>query len=150
MSVSDPGSPSPRNSLYSLASVGGVLLGAFLLAGASGHFAAVWPVLAGETNLSADQRFSLVLPGVVLLASGLIDIGLCRALWTGTSWALALALAVTVVAAIYFGYLLNRGVPDHPIGVFLALVSSYVLLLGAIRLGLTWPADVGGLDNRGS
>ena len=128
-----------RNSLYSLASVGGVLLGAFLLAGAYGHFEAVWPMI--DSGADSKRRIALLLPGTVLLVTGLVNVGLCWTLWIGRHWSLHLALALNSLATIYIGYLLYRGVvPDHPIGIFLALVSSYVLLLGAIRAGLTWPA----------
>ncbi len=73
--VFDPGSQSSRNSLYSLASVGGVLLGFFLLAAAYGHFAAVWPAIDSEAAASDYSRFALLLPGLILATTGLIDIG---------------------------------------------------------------------------
>ncbi len=139
MSDSSPEHMPARNSLYSLASVGGVLLGAFLLAGAYGHFEAVWPIVGGDRE--PERRVALMLPGAVLLFTGLLNIGLCRALWIGAGWSLQLALAGNSLTAIYLGLLLYRSVvPDHPIGVFLALVSSFVLILAAIRVGLTWPA----------
>ena len=141
MSVSEAGNESQRNSLYSIAAVGGILLGAFLLAGAYGHFAAVWPGVTGEPDAATRERFSLLFPGIVLAATGVVNVALCRALWTGTYWALQLALAMNLLAAVYLGYLLTRGVPGHPIGEFLAVVLSYVVLLGAIRMGLIWPGS---------
>lgn len=148
--VSDPGKrPShispPRNSLWSLASGGGLLLGLFLLFAAYGHFTAVWPAIDSGTGSSGSSRFSLLLPGLFLVITGLIDIGLCRVLWIGMRWALHLALVFNVLAAMYLAYLLlSQGAPDHPIGPFVGLVSSYIILLAAIRLGLVWPAVDGG------
>ena len=130
---------SPNNSLYKLASVSGVLLGAFLLAGAYGHFAAVWPEV--NDGIGSARRIALLFPGTVLLVTGLANIGSCMALWTGKRWPLLPGLALNALAMVYLGYLLYQDVaPDHPIGIFLALVASYVLLLGAITAGLTWPA----------
>ena len=124
-----------------LASGGGLLLGAFLLLAAYGHFSAVWPAVEAAMGRSEDSRYSLLLPGLLLVFTGLINISLCRALWTGTRWALHLALFFNTLAAMYFVYLLvSQGAPDHPIGPFVAMVSSYLILLGAIRLGLVWPA----------
>lgn len=138
--VSDPETQPARNSLHRLASGGGVLLGVFLLTGAFGHFVAVWPAFNAGVIASDNSRVALLLPGLMLAATGLLNIGLCRALWTGTMWSLQLALLFNGVTAVYLAYLLIHGVPDHPIGLFLALVSSYVLVLGAIRVGLVWPA----------
>ncbi len=126
----------PRNLLHRLASIGGALLGAFLVAGALGHFTAIWPVLSTD-----GSRFDLLLPGLMLMTTGLLDIALCQPLWKGTSWSLKLALGANACTTMYLAYLLNQGVPDHPIGAFLALVSSYVILLAAIRVGLVWPAN---------
>lgn len=138
MPISDV-SHAPRNTLHSLVAVGGVLLGVFLLAGAYGHFAAIWPTLGDAARASLGERFGLLKPGLILLAAGLVDIGVCQALWKARNWALQLALAVNVVVMIYLGWLLAKGVPGHPIGLFLGLVSSYVVLLLAIRAGLVWP-----------
>lgn len=131
-----------HNSLYRLASAGGMLLGFLLLFAAYGHFSAVWPVVGSDTGSAEDNRFALFLPGLLLVITGLVDIGLCRALWLGMTRALYLALVFNLLAAIYFVYLmLTQGAPDHPIGPFVAMVSSYIILLIAIRLGLVWPAD---------
>ncbi len=139
--VFDLGNQSSRNSLYNLASVGGVLLGFFLLAAAYGHFAAVWPAIDSEAAASDYSRFALLLPGLILATTGLIDIGLCRVLWIGMNWALQLALVFNALVVMYLVYLLlSPAVADHPIGPFVAMVSSYTILLGAIRIGLVWPA----------
>jgi|GEM_PF-1754121 len=131
-----------RNALYRLASGGGLLLGLFLLGAAYGHFAAVWPVIDGSKDPSGSSRLSLLLPGLLLATTGLINIGLCRVLWIGMRWAVNLALVSNVLTAMYFIYLLvSQAAPNHPIGPFVALVSSYIILLVAIRLGLVWPAS---------
>ncbi len=140
MSVSDLVGHSPRNALYPLAAVAGALLGALLLAGASGHFLAVLPSLDRVPALSLADRFALLLPGAILLSAGLVNLALCWQLWTGKAWSVRVALVANLVAVGYFAYLFGRGVPDHPIGTFLAAGTSYVLVLLAIRLGLTWPA----------
>ncbi len=139
--VSDFDKRPSRNSLYSLAAIGGVLLGLFLIAAAYGHLSAVWPSIDSGMSASGNSRFVLLLPGLLLATTGLINIGLCRVLWIGMSWALQLALVSNVLAGAYFTYLLlSQEVPDHPIGHFVAMVSSYIILLGAIRFGLVWPA----------
>ncbi len=136
MSGFDSVSHTPRNLLHRLASVGGALLGVFLVAGALGHFTAIWPAISSD-----GSRFDLLLPGLVLMTTGLFNIALCQVLWKGISWSLKLVLGANACTAIYLAYLLNHGVPDHPIGFFLALVSSHVVLLAAIRVGLVWPAN---------
>ncbi len=141
MSVSSLVRRSPRNALYPLAAAVGVLLGALLLAGASGHFAAIWPTLDRVPALTTAERFALLLPGSILLGTGLVNIAICWALWTGRYWSVPVALAANLIAAGYFAYLFSRGVPDHPIGLFLASAASHVLILAGIRLGLTWPAS---------
>ena len=140
MSGSDMPGGSPRNGLHGLAAAGAVLLGLFLLAGAGGHIVAVWPVLDSDIGASFAKRFAVLLPGLVLLAGGMINLVFCWPLWAGTRWALHASIAGNLINAIYFGWLLARGVPEHPIGLFLAAVASYLLLLGAIRAGLVWPA----------
>ena len=136
-----PHDSSPRNALWRLASGGGVLLGCFLLLAAYGHFSAVWPSIQSDAGLSGSGRFSLLLPGLLLIITGLIDIALCRVLWMGIRWALYPALVFNALAVIYLVFLmLSQSAPDHPIGPFVALVSSYIILLLAIRFGLIWPA----------
>jgi len=140
MSAFNAATELPGNGLYRIAGASGGLLGVFLLAGAFGHLAAVWSPTLGEGNLRGLRAFLLLLPGFVLVISALTNLLTCRALWAGTQWALRLALIVNVVAAIYFAYLLQRGIPNHPIGFFLAFVAIQVIVLGAIPAGLTWPA----------
>ncbi len=130
-----------RNSLFRLAAAAGLLLGVFLLMGASGHFAAVGFGPGGELQGSFGKRFALVLPGLILAGTGLVNIGVCRALWSGAAWSLHLALLCNGVAAMYLLYLMSTDLPGHPVGEFLALVSSHIVLLSAIRLGLVWPAE---------
>jgi len=144
MSVFNSVNQSTRNSLYSLASVGGALLGIFLIGGAYGHFAAVWPAADDAIHVADKNRFALLLPGLVLVVTGLINVGLCRVLWTGVSWSVQLALFINLFASIYLAYLMSTDIPNHPIGLFLALVSSQGLLLCAIRFGLVWPATDSG------
>ena len=136
MSDSESISQPRRNHLHALAAVGGLVMGVFLLLGAYGHYAAVWPMLDAPLD---EGRFRLLLPGLMLALPGVINIVVCRAVWVGARWSVNLSLAANILAAVYLGYQLFRGVPGHPIGLFLALVSSYTLLLVAIRLGLVWP-----------
>ncbi|MFK8030488.1 MAG: hypothetical protein AB8G18_09635 [Gammaproteobacteria bacterium] len=141
--VSESLGTSSRNSLYSLAAAGGALLGLFLVGAAGGHFTAVWPAVGSGSELSAGSRFALLLPGLILALTGLVNIVLCRVLWMGVSWALILVLLCNSLAVMYLVYLmLSEVAPNHPIGIFTALVSSYVVLLVALRMGLVWPAVV--------
>lgn len=137
---------SPGNALYRLVAASGGLLGLLLVAGASGHMTGVWPMLFGNGNgmdngnLQYLRVFLLLLPGVILALTAAINALVCYPLWVGTQWALRLALSVNVLAAIYFTYLLQCGIPDHPIGFFLAFIAGQVIVLGAIQAGLRWPA----------
>lgn len=140
MSVSDQIQNPPPNMLPRLASVAGVLLGLFLMLGAYGHFAAVWPTLADSADATIFKRFVLIVPGAVLVLTGAINIGFCRLLWTSVAWTLKLALVFNMATVIYLTYLLTTDITGHPIGLFLALVSSHALVLGAISMGLAWPA----------
>ncbi|MEM1439637.1 MAG: hypothetical protein AAF545_00370 [Pseudomonadota bacterium] len=140
MSVSSLIKQSPRNALYPVAAVCGLLMGALLLAGAWGHFAATWPVLNGEPQPVLRERLAIMLPGVILLVSGMINVAVCAVLWLGKRWSLQLAIAANLIAVGYFAYLFSRGVPGHPIGLFLGFTTSYLMLLTGLRLGLTWPA----------
>lgn len=81
----------------------------------------------------------LLMPGALLTFTGMVNFILSRALWTQARWALHGALVTNVLAIAYFSYLLGTGVPNHPIGLFLALVSSDTAMLVAIRCGLVWP-----------
>ncbi|MEO1575501.1 MAG: hypothetical protein AAFU65_11145 [Pseudomonadota bacterium] len=137
MSASD--AVPPPNRLYRVAAVSGALLATFLLLGASGHFAAIWSRLVGPEAASMD-RFALILPGAVLLLSGFANLATLYGLWRSGRTSLILALAVNVAAAGYFTYLLTRGVPDHPIGSFLAFAAGHTVVLASLCAGLRWPA----------
>lgn len=128
-----------NNLLYRLAAIGGVLVGIFLLLGAYGHLAAVLPAISSESGGEIVQQFALLLPGLLLFVSGVLNAALCKYLWDEKQWSLQLALLSNVVVLTYLGYLLWKGVPDHPVGMFLAMVASHVVLLGATRVGLVWP-----------
>ena len=142
MPDSEPVKRLRRNGLHALASVGGLLAGLFLLAGAAGHFAAVWPAMDGATDPLDETRLRLFLPGLMLAVPGLTNIILCRAVWIGRQWPVDLLFIMNFIAAGYLAYQLVQDLPGHPIGFFLALVSSYVLLLAAVRVGLVWPMTV--------
>ncbi|MFI2810039.1 hypothetical protein [Microbulbifer sp. JSM ZJ756] len=139
MSVSSPSQETQRNSLYSLAAVGAVLLGILLTMGAYGHFAAVWEqMMSDETAL--PRRLLLMLPGATLAGTAVLNILLSKPLWQGRGYALTATLVGNLLATAYLVYLIIRGVPGHPIGIFLALEMSLVILLVSIRAGLVWPA----------
>ena len=141
MSASD--AALPANLLYRVAAVSGAFLATFLLLGARGHLAAVWSRLV-EPEAVAIDRLALVLPGAVLLLSGLANTATLYGLWRSGRISLFVALAVNVAAASYFTYLLARGVPDHPIGFFLALVAGHTVVLASLCAGLRWPALASG------
>ncbi len=146
--MSGSSQPPPKNSLYNVASVYGGLLGAFLIAGAFGHFAAVWPTVID--GLGSDRLVGLFFPGALLLTTGLLNLGSCFALWAEKRRWLLTTLLINVGAMLYLAYLLWSGVvPNHPIGLFLALVSSYLVLLCALRAGLIWPAPGPGAATSG-
>lgn len=129
-----------RNLLYNLAAIGGVFLAFFLLLGAYGHFAAVLPAMGSESNTSIGPELVLLLPGLLLLVTGILNVALCTFLWNGKQWSLQLALLGNGLTLAYLAYLLWTEVPNHPIGLFLAMVTCYVVLLGATRFGLVWPS----------
>ena len=79
-------------------------------------------------------------PGWSLLVSGRVNCASCAVLWLGKRWSLHMAVVASLIAVSYFAYLFCRGVPDHPIGLFLGFTTSYLMLLAGLRLGLTWPA----------
>ncbi|GMG86269.1 hypothetical protein [Biformimicrobium ophioploci] len=140
MSVSSWLQNPQRNALYNLAAVGAVLLGLLLILGARGHFVAVWAQLTDEDTDSL-RRVLLILPGAMLAGTAALNLLLCKPLWQARRYALNLTLAGNLLATAYLIYLMIRGVPGHPIGVFLALEMSYVIFLAGIRAGLVWPAD---------
>lgn len=139
MSVSTkPIEVTPRNALYRLAGVGSVLLGLLFLVGASGHLSETWPMVVADPPENRSLR--LLLPGLILALAGLLNVSLCWGLWVAKPVASRLTVIVNLLVTFYLAYLLHRGVPDHPIGFFLAFASSQTILLGAIQAGLTWPA----------
>lgn len=127
------------NGLHKLTALGAVLVGVFFLAGAYGHFEAVWPLITGE----AANRTALIVPGAILAAAGVICLALCKPLWDGVGAALDGALVINVLALGYFLFLMGKGeVADHPIGIFTGVVACNLVLLLATRFGLVWPVAV--------
>lgn len=118
----------------------GLLIGLFLLTAAYGHLSAVLPMTDSPSNPASSSLFKLLLPAIILTTTGLLNIVLSRWLWKREPWAQNLALLGNTLALAYLVYLLLRSVPGHPIGLFTAIVASYLLLLTAIRLGLRWPS----------
>lgn len=127
-----------RNDLYRLAGAGSVLLGLLFLAGASGHLSATWPLVVAEPP--ENRNLWLLLPGLILTITGIFNTSFCLGLWMGKTLARRLTFTVNLLASLYLAYLLHLGVPNHPIGLFLAFTSSQTILLGAIQAGFTWPA----------
>ena len=139
MSASSATQDVQRNALYNLAAASAVFLGALLTLGAYGHFVAVWAqMLDGDAGL--QRRLLLMLPGAMLAGTAVLNILLSKPLWQARSYALIAALVGNLLAMVYLVYLLIRGVPGHPIGTFLALEMSFVILLVGIQAGLVWPA----------
>ncbi|QFT55153.1 hypothetical protein [Microbulbifer sp. THAF38] len=130
---------SQRNALYRLAAISAVILGLFLTLGAQGHLVAIWPMVTSEgTDLS--HGLLLMLPSMMLAGAAVLNLLLCKPLWQERGYALNVTLASNLLTMSYLFYLMIRGVPNHPIGVFLALEMSFVLLLVVTRAGLVWPA----------
>ncbi|WP_444913589.1 hypothetical protein [Microbulbifer sp. TRSA007] len=127
-----------RNALYRLAACGTVVLGLFLFLGAQGHFVAIWPLVTSD-GIGLFRRLLLMLPGVMLAGTAVLNLLLCKPLWQERRYALNVTLAVNLLTTSYLFYLMIRGVPNHPIGIFLALEMSFVLLLLVTRTGLVWP-----------
>ncbi len=125
------------NGLHKLTALGAVLVGVFFLAGAYGHYEAVWPLITGD----AANKTALIGPGAILAMAGVISIALCKPLWDGMGTALDATIVINVLALGYFLFLMGQGeVPDHPIGIFAGVVACNLVLLMATRLGLVWPA----------
>lgn len=139
MSASSSSQGLQRNALYNLAAAGAVLLGVLITLGAYGHFVAVWSQITGE-DTALLRRLLLMLPGATLAGTAALNILLSKPLWQARGYALTVTLVGNLLAMLYLIYLMIQGVPDHPIGVFLALEMSFVILLIAIRAGLVWPA----------
>ncbi len=135
------------NGLNKVTAVGAVLVGTFLILGAYGHFEAVWPSITGDDP--ATDAKALLLPGLILAASGLLGVTLCKALWDGRRQAFDVAIAINALTLVYLVYLLGKGVPDHPIGVFTGVVACNLVLVLAPRLGLVWPARASATDEEG-
>ncbi|WP_299948526.1 hypothetical protein [uncultured Microbulbifer sp.] len=130
---------SQRNALYRLAAGSAVLLGLFLILGAHGHVVAIWPMVIDESTV-IPRRLLLMLPGVMLIGTAVLNILLCKPLWQERGHALNVMLAGNLFAMSYLVYLMIRDVPNHPVGAFLTLEMSYVILLVGIRVDLVWPA----------
>ncbi|AWF81646.1 hypothetical protein BTJ40_12870 [Microbulbifer sp. A4B17] len=140
MSASRSNPALQRNALYRLAACGAVVLGLFLLLGAQGHFAAIWPLVTSD-SIGLSRRLLLILPGVMLAGTAVLNLLLCKPLWQERRYALNVTLAGNLLTTSYLFYLMIRGVPNHPIGIFLALEMSFVLLLLVTRNGLVWPVS---------
>lgn len=140
MSASNSIGGSQGNNLYNLAAAGALFLSAFLTLGAYGHFVAIWAEAMSE-DTTLLRRLLLLLPGAVLAGTAALNVLLSKPLWQGRSYALTATLAGNLLAMFYLIYLMIQGVPNHPIGVFLAMEMSFVILLLAIRSGLAWPAS---------
>ena len=138
MSASSSSPGLQQNALYSLVAAGAVLLGVLLTLGAYGHFVAIWPQVTGE-DTALPRRLLLMLPGAMLAGTAALNILFSKPLWQARGYALTITLAGNLLTMLYLIYLMIQGVPDHPIGVFLALEMSLVILLVAIRAGLVWP-----------
>ncbi|WOJ97908.1 hypothetical protein R0137_04855 [Congregibacter brevis] len=130
------------NGLHKIAAAGAVIVGAFLIMGAYGHFAAVLPLMSDAETLAAQLR--LWVPGLILGSAGALSAAMVKMLWSGRRIALDVALGINTLAVLYFGYLLWKGVPGHPVGLFTGIVSCNLVLLLATRLGLIWPVINGG------
>ncbi|SDZ79675.1 hypothetical protein [Microbulbifer marinus] len=139
MSASSSSPGLQQNALYKVAAAGAVLLSVLLTLGANGHFVAIWAQVMSE-DTALPRRLLLMLPGAMLAGTAALNILLSKPLWQARGYALSITLAGNLLATLYLIYLMIQGVPDHPIGVFLALEMSFVILLVVIRAGLVWPA----------
>lgn len=129
-----------HNDLYRLAAVTSVLLALFLFAGASGHLVAIWPEMSATDAGATPRQWLLLVPGLVLAIGCVANGTLALGLWLRRALARNIALLVNAACAAYFAYLLAKGVPGHPIGIFLSLVLSQILILSGLLLGLVWPS----------
>lgn len=127
------------NRLNPIAGATSLFLGLFLMLGAVGHLIGVWPLMLNEPM--AIKSILFLLPGWILAMTSLANISLCAVLWVGKNWAKKLAFFVNLFTALYLVYLMSLEIPEHPIGVFLAHISSQTILLGVMLLGLAWPLD---------
>lgn len=127
------------NDLYRLAAIASFLLGLVLMAGASGHLLAVWPALGSDSGSSGPRGWLILLPGFALAGACMANVMCTLALWRRRPLALHVSLVVNASCATYLAFLLAKGIPGHPIGIFLTLVMSQIVLLSAIAAGLVWP-----------
>ncbi len=111
-----------RTILARVTGIYAVVVGVFLLLGAWGHLAAVWP-----TSLK------ILMPGLFLAAAGVLNLALCRGLWCAQPRALRWAAIGTGLAFLWLLSLFIGGVPGHPISTFTVIVGLYLAL---VLLGL--------------
>lgn len=119
------------NGLDAVAAGAGAVLAVFLLLGGAGHLVATWP---GGFEASPLRW----LPGLFLLGAAVFNGLSCPFVWRGHRGWQAAALGLNAALALYLGRLLVDGPPDHPIGMFLAVVCSDLILLIAVLAGLEW------------
>lgn len=119
-----------RNGLDALVAGMSLLLGLFLLVGGSGHLTAIVP--------RANGSMALLLPGLILLSAAGVNLLASLPLARGRRSARWLLLSINAPLAVYLAWLLQQDVPDHPIGVFLAMVCSQLIVLLAVLSGMNW------------
>lgn len=127
----------PMNGLYRLAAISAILVGVFLILGGYGHIVGVLPRISAAESVAEQLR--LWSPGLILGLAGAFSIALSRMLWGGRRLAVDAALGISALALSYLVYLLHRGVPEHPVGLFTGIVACQGVLLLALRAGLVWP-----------
>lgn len=107
------------------------LAGAVLVAGALGHLYAVVNVTIAQDR-PRDFRFvHLLAIGAFLLFVGGIDLVSSWRMWRGSKYALLLSAAATVVLLGYFVVLLMLPDRGDPIGAFLIMQFSYLVVASA-------------------
>ena len=136
MSGTDSMDSTAANVLNQIASALTLLLGLLLFAGAAGHLGAVWPGLDVIMQAESQAERALLWPGLTLLLASLLNGVLAFGLWQARRGARWLGLLGNGLLAAYLIGLLVQGVPGHPIGVFLALVASQLIVLLALEFGL--------------
>ncbi|WP_231757241.1 hypothetical protein [Microbulbifer elongatus] len=90
-------------------------------------------------DTALPRRLLRLLPGTILAGAAVLNMLFSRPLWQTHSYALTATLVGNLLATLYLIYLMIAGVPDHPIGVFLTMKTSLLILLTALRCGLVWP-----------
>ena len=106
-----------------------VLVGIFLVLGGWGHLQAVGPGVWGAEDGVTSAGAIKLLPTAILLVGGLLNIALCKPLWDSRQWAYAVCIVITAAALVYLFYLLLSDLQDHPIPVFVGIVSAYLFSL---------------------